>query len=89
MLVEPIRKDYLDISTYAGSDDTKLFMKIVNQGIDSHLEAVTRSEFLWKDNRLHMRIHRKDIPVLIRRLEEIGTDEAISWAEDIRVAEQD
>ena len=77
-------KDYIDISTYAGSDDTKLFMTVVNQGIDSHLEAFTRSEFTWKSDRLCMKIHKAEVPLLIRRLEEIGTDEAISWAEDIK-----
>lgn len=77
--------EYLRITCRAGMSDAKLFEKIINQGIDSHLEAFTESNFECRDDqRLVLDFHKSEIPILIRRLEEIGTDNAYSWAEDIQ-----
>ena len=87
---EPIREEqeqYLEITTPIGSEDDKLFTDVINQGIDSHLEGFTQSKFDVKDTSLGKRrvlnFHTSEVPLLVRRLEEIGTDEAMMWAENI------
>lgn len=89
---EPIKEttnnEFLKIETPIGSQDDQLFINVVNQGIDSHLEGFTKSKFNVNDTSIGKRrafnFHKEEIPVLVRRLEEIGTDEAIQWAEDIK-----
>jgi hypothetical protein len=80
-------KDYLPITTPVGSPDDKLFTEVINQGIDSHLEGFTKSKFEIKNsslgNRRIFNFHRSEIPILLRRLEEIGTEEALQWKDDI------
>jgi len=69
------------------SEDYELFKGIIEQGIDAHLEAFTESEFKEKlqfgQPRLIMDFKGKDLPILVRRLQEVGTEEADSWATDI------
>jgi len=48
--------------------------KAVNQGIDSHLEGFTQSTFDSKTGKCL--IHPKEMTTLLRRLYEIGNDEA-------------
>jgi hypothetical protein len=80
-------KEFLPITTPIGSPDDKLFTDVVNQGIDSHLEGFTKSKFEIKNsslgNRKIFNFHKSEIPILLRRLEEIGTEEAQQWARDI------
>jgi len=76
-------KEFFQITIYCNSEDTKLFISVVNQGIDSHLEGFTQSKFYWEDSQLIMEFHRTELPILIRRLEEIGTENAFGWIEDI------
>lgn len=52
--------------------------KAVNQGIDSHLEGITRSSFDSGTGRCV--VHADDLPVLIRRLADNDTE----MAEDLR-----
>lgn len=59
----------------AGSADAKLFIQVVNQGIDSHMEAFTKSLFNWVDNRLVADVHESEIPILLRRLREVADAE--------------
>jgi hypothetical protein len=84
---EVTNPDFLPITTPVGSPDDKLFTEVVNQGIDSHLEGFTKSKFEIKNsslgNRRIFNFHREEIPILLRRLEEIGTPEAQQWKEDI------
>lgn len=79
--------DYLPISTPIGSEDDKLFVDIVNQGIDSHLNGFTKSNLTVKDGSLGKRrvfnFHKSELPILLRRLEELGTEEALQWKDDI------
>jgi hypothetical protein len=81
-------KDFLPITAPVGSPDDKLFTDIVNQGIDSHLEGFTKSKFEIKNasngNRRIFNFHRSELPILLRRLEEMGTPEAQQWKEDIK-----
>jgi len=87
-LKEDQNNEYLDITTPVGSEDDKLFVSVVNKGIDSHLEAFTKSKFDVKVDYLGRRriykFHRSELPILIRRLEEIGDENALQWAEDIK-----
>ncbi len=55
----------------------------VNQGIDSHLEAITGSEFVDTGARLEGHVAPHALPVLLRRLFEDGSDEAWSLRADI------
>jgi len=87
-LNEEIETDeFFPITTPVGSEDDRLFVGIVNQGIDSHLEGFTRSKFTIEDGSIGKRrkfnFHQSELPILIRRLEELGTEEALSWKEDI------
>lgn len=76
-------KEFFQITTYCNSEDAKLFVSVINQGIDSYLEGFTQSKFYWKDSRLIMEFHRTELPILIRRLEEEGTENALGWIADI------
>lgn len=79
--------EYFPITTPIGSQDDKLFVSIVNQGIDSHLEGFTKSKFTVQDSSLGKRrvfnFHKSEVPILLRRLEELGTEEALMWKDDI------
>jgi len=62
-------------------DDARAFVAAYNQGIDSHLEAITvRSE--WMGARLRVWVHPAELPTLVRRLFE-GDDNAHSLASGI------
>ena len=86
-LNESANNEYLPISTPLGGSDDKLFTSIVNQGIDSHLEGFTKSRFYTKENSLGKRrvfdFHKSELPILLRRLEEIGTEDAMQWKYNI------
>lgn len=82
-----VSDEYLPITTPIGSEDDKLFVSIVNQGIDSHLEGFRKSKFSDTAGTLGRRrvfnFHKSEIPILLRRLEELGTEEALQWKDDI------
>lgn len=80
------------ITTPINSDDHKLFKSIIDQGIDSHLEAFTKSKFevktikkgsFFEQTRLVLDFDRSELPILIRRLYSEGSDNAYNWATDI------
>lgn len=84
----------LDISCRTHSNDWALFVAVVNQGIDSYLEAFTLSTFTQKDGRLFMSIHPDEISIFIRRLCELAEDEsyednAYQWVSDVIYAQYD
>jgi len=89
---EPIKEadnnEFLEITTPIGSADDQLFIEVVNQGIDSHLEGFTQSKFEVADQgngkRRILNFHTSEIPVLIRRLEDMGSEEATSWSDKIK-----
>ena len=83
-----MENEFLKISVGNWSQDFSLFRDIINQGIDAHLEAFTKSKFKMKDappfgQRLDMEFHQDEKKILLRRLDEIGSDEASQWLEDI------
>lgn len=91
--------DFLEIEVRAGSDDYFMFQYIVNQGIDSHLEGFTLSEFGYRyyesvGLRAFFHFHKSEIPILVRRMEEAEKDidcdirEIVpGWVDEIRVYE--
>ena len=80
--------DFLPITCPIGSDDFKTFVSIVDQGIDSHLEAFTLSRFGVQkgcENRFVFDFHKSELPLLMRRLSELEQTETIEmWIEDIK-----
>jgi hypothetical protein len=80
-------KNYFLIETTLTSNDFKLLEHVINLGIDSHLEGFTKSEFYEKTNSLGKRyvfnFHREEIPIVVRRLRELGDEEAEQFADDI------
>ena len=75
--------EFFEITCPIGSSDAKLFTKIINQGIDSHLEAFVKSKFSHSDRRLILNFHKSEVPLLIRRLNDLGTEVSEMWASDI------
>lgn len=72
-----------EITIPLGSTDLEIFIAVVNQGIDSRLEGFTRSEFTDNGTRAILNFDETELPILIRRLVELNTDEADFWADDI------
>ena len=80
----PIREDdMLDISCCIGTEDARSFARIINQGIDARLEAFVDSQFRREGGRLYLDFDDSEIPILLRRLAEDGTDDADRWESDI------
>ena len=77
-------KNFIEITCPLGGSDHKLFEQVINQGIDAHLEAFTMSKFSEKGNRLVLNFHVKELELLVRRLQELETESADQWAEDIK-----
>ncbi len=71
------------ISCSSYGSDYLMFVKVVNQGIDSHLEAFTKSKFQDSGTRLTLEFADSELPILVRRLRELGTAQAVQWANDI------
>lgn len=76
--IKPIdNQEFLSITCPIGMGDFKMFVSVVNKGIDSHLEAFTKSQFGVQDNdngRFVFNFHRSELHILIRRLEEMIDD---------------
>jgi hypothetical protein len=89
---ETENNEFFNINMPINSEDAKLFTDIINQGIDSHLEGFTKSKFNIKEDsrgkRLNLDFHKSELPILLRRLEELGNDEALSWKDDIEHYDQ-
>lgn len=80
------KTDFINVNTPKGSFDFNLFAKIINQGIDAHLEAFTQSKFLEDTKnpaRFNFFFHKSELPILLRRLKEFGQEEFIMWSNDI------
>jgi len=73
------------IEMHGGSDDLNHMAQAVNQGIDSHLEAVQFVEFGGQHGRRGFRVTPETLHVLVRRLMEADdeTGEAHSLASGI------
>lgn len=74
-----VDSNFIEIETPIGGFDYKLFKKIVDAGIDSHLNAFTKSKF---GNRNYdskqvafFNFHIDEKPILIRRLKELYDNE--------------
>ena len=64
--------------------DVEIFKRVVNQGIDPHLEAFTQSTFYTNPHgRLCMDFAVSEMSILLRRLLELEDEEADAWVRDI------
>lgn len=77
-----MRKDHYFEMSMIGND-RRIMSLIINQGIDSRLEAFTKSEFRISNSRLFCWIHVSELSILLRRLLELQKDDADSLADDI------
>jgi hypothetical protein len=81
-------KDFISIGTPVNSKDYDLFKSIVNQGIDSHLEGFTQSQFFFDCGKFHFHFHKSEKHILIRRLETlISETDRESDSDDIEYLE--
>lgn len=64
-----MKSEFFEITCYVGGPDDKLFISIVNQGIDAHLEAFTQSKFSVESRppfghqRRVLNFHRSELPI--------------------------
>lgn len=67
--------------------DSELIREYVNVGIDSHLEAcfvIDRGDkYSYYDGKLHCKISKQSMPVLIRRLMECEDERGLEFASSI------
>jgi len=82
----------LDISCRHITDDSDLFLSVINQGIDARLEAFVKSKFRSESGRLALSFHPDEIQILLRRLCEIydadqDNEHVGLWIEDIMLAQ--
>ena len=84
--------DFIEIETPINSSDDQLFTKVVNMGIDSHLEGFTKSKFGVRNyesigKRAYFNFHKSEKPILLRRLQELydesGDENILSWIDNI------
>ena len=79
--------DFIEITTPIGSSDFELFREVVNRGIDSHLEAFTKSKFEKVGNKYRFNFHKSEKHILLRRLQEMAdaaeNEEIDQWISDI------
>lgn len=78
--------DYLPISIPFCNSDLQLFIAVVNQGIDSHLEGFVESVFADDSERAWLFFHVDELSILLRRLGEVDDEmqeSADSWLSDI------
>jgi hypothetical protein len=70
------------ISVPINTEDYALFKDIIEQGIDARLEAFVDSNFHHLDGRLLMYFAPCELTTLLRRLLEVGSENAEQWAVD-------
>lgn len=67
--------------------DANTIGRVINKGIDSHLEACfvpLRGDcYQWRDGFLHCVVSTESLPVLLRRLFEEGSEESMMLAGDM------
>ena len=59
-------------------EDAAVMRAVVNQGIDAHLTAVVHSHFQWQGHRLVCEVDHADMQIILRRLNDDGSDVALS-----------
>ena len=68
---------------HQGSEDYEIFAAAVEQGIDSHLEAIQFFQDRGECGRMKFDVTANTLPVLVRRLLESCSDSAVTLASDI------
>ena len=85
--------EFFPIETPYSSKDYEIMKSVVNTGIDSSLEAFTKSQFKKSpnfNNKFLWNIHTSELSILYRRLEELyektGDDDYQSFLDDVKNA---
>jgi hypothetical protein len=73
---------FFPITTPINSADDKLFSTIINSG-DFNKSTSGKIMNSLGERRIY-KIHNSELPILIKKLEEFGTEEAEQWADDIK-----
>jgi hypothetical protein len=86
-----MNKAFFTCSFPSHSEDQDNAIEVWNQGIDSHLEGFTLSEFYFDhENRLYLRIMTAhEFQILVRRLLELATESAEMLADDMILVQYD
>jgi hypothetical protein len=71
------------IEAHQGTETFRALVSAINQGIDSHLEAIQFTQDMGAYGRLKIVIEPQTLHVLVRRLMESGNEEAESLASGI------
>lgn len=58
------------------SPEAKTFIHVINQGIDGHLEAFTKSQFKNIAHRLDLTFDASEVHILVRRLTALNTEKS-------------
>lgn len=80
-------KEFISIGCHPSGTDAKMFIEVINQGIDAHLEGFTKSKFYYTaegiGQRFKIELHRSEVSIMVRRLRERGLENSDQWADDI------
>jgi hypothetical protein len=84
--------NFIEIEVHPTSKDFKIFKKVVDAGIDSNLEAFTKSKFGYRNyesigKKAYFNFHKSEKNILLRRLNDLfnktDDEDVYSWIEDI------
>jgi len=83
--------NFFEITCYKGKRDARLFLDVLGEGVIGmnfgmfcdNPESFEKSGHVSGHNRLFFSFHKSEIQLLLRRLQEIDTQEADSWVTDI------
>lgn len=83
-------KNFFPIETPYSSKEYEIMKNVVNQGIDSRLNAFTKSEFKkspFFNNKFLFNVHLSELPILIQRLDDLynqnGDEDYLTMKEDL------
>lgn len=71
------------IECHDNSADFRSIAKAINEGIDSHLEAIEFTESIGEHGKSKLTIASQSVPVLVRRLMESDDENSLSLASGI------
>lgn len=84
--------NFIEIEVNPSSKDFKMFKKVVDGGIDSHLKGFTKSKFGYRNydsigKRAYFNFHKSEKDILLGRLndmfEKTNDDDISTWIENI------
>jgi hypothetical protein len=87
-----VNTDFIEIEVNPMTKDFEIFKKVIDGGIDSHLEGFVKSDFGYRNyksigKRAYFNFHKSEKDILLRRLNDIYLDtddeDVFNWIEDI------